>query len=63
MSLGRTIARGIETGIKLPFALVVDVATLGNCGSWGDSFTERLVNDHRNRKQLDDVKDVLELLK
>lgn len=54
----KLLKRSTETALKLPFAMAWDVISLGNMGD-GTS-TERVLREHKAKKQLDDLLDVLD---
>ena len=60
MSLLRTIRRTANTAVKLPFAMAWDVISLGNMGDGAS--TSKVLREHEQRKQMDDVCEVLERL-
>ena len=60
MSLFRTIRRSANTAVKLPFAMAWDVISLGNMGDGAS--TSKVLREHKGRKQVDDLIEVVELL-
>ena len=60
----RFIARNITTAVKLPFAMVWDVISLGNMGEGAS--TGKVVDEHRRQaradRALDDIEEIRKAL-
>ena len=56
----RFLKRTAETTIKLPFAVVWDIASLGNMGE--GSSTVKVIQEHKDKKQVDDVLEIIKQL-
>jgi hypothetical protein len=54
----RFIKRSVTTALKLPFAMAWDLISLGNMGEGAS--TSKVLQEHRDRKQIDDMIEVLE---
>lgn len=52
------IKRSITTAVKLPFSIAWDCISLGNMGE--GSSTSRVLAEHKKRKQVDEVLELLE---
>ena len=57
----KLIKRSVETAIKLPFSLAWDAISLGNMGE--GSSTGKVLKEHQVRKEIDDLKEILEILR
>ena len=60
MSLLRLISRTVNTAVRLPVAMAWDVISLGNMGEGAS--TSKVLREHRDRKYVDDVIEVLEVV-
>lgn len=61
MSLFNTIKRCANTAVKLPFAMTWDALSLGNMGE--GSSTVKVLNEHEDRKRVDEIIEIVERLK
>ena len=61
MSLFKTLARCANTAVKLPVAVAWDVVSLGNMGDGAS--TTKVLREHEQRKQLDDILEIIEKVK
>lgn len=61
MSIFKTIARSANTAVKLPFSMAWDVISLGNMGEGAS--TSKVLREHRDRKQVDDLIEALEIIR
>lgn len=52
------IKRSLTTAVKLPFSIAWDCISLGNMGE--GSSTSRVLAEHKKRKQVDEVLELLE---
>ncbi len=52
------IKRSLATAVKLPFSIAWDCISLGNMGE--GSSTSRVLAEHKKRKQVDEVLELLE---
>jgi hypothetical protein len=61
LSIFKTIARSANTAVKLPFSMAWDVISLGNMGEGAS--TSKVLREHRDRKQVDDLIEALEIIR